>query len=80
MSGSLGSLVVEVAATVARFQSDMGRVAYIAQQNANLVQRAFDTVGNSLKALGAGLSSMAVFILMAVVLLWRPRGLFPAHA
>ncbi len=31
-------------------------------------------------ALGAGLSSMAVFILMAAVLLWRPRGLFPAHA
>jgi branched-chain amino acid transport system permease protein len=31
-------------------------------------------------ALGAGLSSMAVFILMAIVLLWRPRGLFPAHA
>ncbi len=31
-------------------------------------------------ALGAGLSSMAIFILMAVVLLWRPRGLFPAHA
>jgi branched-chain amino acid transport system permease protein len=31
-------------------------------------------------ALGAGLSSMAVFILMAGVLLWRPRGLFPAHA
>jgi branched-chain amino acid transport system permease protein len=31
-------------------------------------------------ALGSGLSSMAVFILMAIVLLVRPRGLFPAHA
>ncbi|MCC6719585.1 MAG: branched-chain amino acid ABC transporter permease [Acetobacteraceae bacterium] len=30
-------------------------------------------------ALGAGLSSMAIFILMAAVLLWRPRGLFPTH-
>ena len=30
-------------------------------------------------ALGAGLSSMAIVILMAIVLLWRPRGLFPAH-
>ena len=30
-------------------------------------------------AVGAGLSSMAVFILMAVVLLVRPRGLFPAY-
>ncbi|MDE2334633.1 MAG: branched-chain amino acid ABC transporter permease [Rhodospirillales bacterium] len=29
--------------------------------------------------LAGGLSSMAVFILMAVVLLVRPRGLFPAH-
>ena len=33
----------------------------------------------SADALGAGLSSMAVFILMAGVLLVRPRGLFPAH-
>jgi hypothetical protein len=56
MSGSLGSLVVEVAANVARFQSDMGRIAYIAQQNASLVQRAFDTAGNALKAIGVGLS------------------------
>jgi branched-chain amino acid transport system permease protein len=30
-------------------------------------------------AIGAGLSSMAIFILMAAVLLIRPRGLFPAH-
>ena len=30
-------------------------------------------------AIGAGLASMAIFILMAVVLLLRPRGLFPAH-
>ena len=27
-------------------------------------------------AIGAGLSSMAVYLLMAAVLLWRPRGLF----
>jgi branched-chain amino acid transport system permease protein len=30
--------------------------------------------------MAGGLSSMAVFILMAAVLLVRPRGLFPAHA
>jgi branched-chain amino acid transport system permease protein len=30
-------------------------------------------------AVGAGLSSMAIFVLMAIVLLVRPRGLFPAH-
>jgi branched-chain amino acid transport system permease protein len=30
-------------------------------------------------AAGAGLSSMAIFVLMAIVLLARPRGLFPAR-
>ncbi|MGH7153909.1 MAG: branched-chain amino acid ABC transporter permease [Acetobacteraceae bacterium] len=30
-------------------------------------------------AVGAGIASMAIFVLMAVVLLIRPRGLFPAH-
>ena len=28
---------------------------------------------------GAGLASMAIYILMAAVLFFRPRGLFPAH-
>lgn len=28
----------------------------------------------------ASLSSMAIYILMAAVLVWKPRGLFPAHA
>ena len=28
---------------------------------------------------GASLASMAIYILMAAVLIWRPRGLFPAH-
>lgn len=30
-------------------------------------------------AIAAGLSSISIYLLMAVVLLWRPRGLFPAH-
>lgn len=30
--------------------------------------------------MGAGLASTAVYILMAVILICRPRGLFPAHA
>jgi branched-chain amino acid transport system permease protein len=30
-------------------------------------------------AVGGGVSSMAVYMLMAAILLWRPRGLFPAH-
>ena len=50
----LGSLVVEVAANVARFQSDMGKVAHIAEQNMARVDKAMNLVGNSLKALGAG--------------------------
>jgi branched-chain amino acid transport system permease protein len=30
--------------------------------------------------LGASLASMTIYILMAMVLAWKPRGLFPAHA
>ncbi|MBC7434031.1 MAG: branched-chain amino acid ABC transporter permease [Rubritepida sp.] len=36
--------------------------------------------GSEADALGAALSSMGVYVLMAVVLLWRPRGLFVPHA
>lgn len=35
--------------------------------------------GSEADALGAGLSSMGVYLLMALVLLLRPKGLFPAH-
>lgn len=31
-------------------------------------------------AVGASLASMAIYLVMALVLFWRPRGLFPAHA
>ncbi len=34
---------------------------------------------SSADAVGGGVSSMAVYLLMAAILLWRPRGLFPAH-
>jgi branched-chain amino acid transport system permease protein len=36
--------------------------------------------GPDADALSAGLSSMGVYLLMALVLLVRPKGLFPAHA
>ena len=36
--------------------------------------------GSEADALGAGLASMGVYLLMAVVLLVRPRGLFAVHA
>lgn len=35
--------------------------------------------GSEADALGAGLASMGVYLLMALVLLFRPKGLFPAH-
>jgi branched-chain amino acid transport system permease protein len=35
--------------------------------------------GSEADALGAGLSSMGIYLLMAIVLLVRPKGLFPAH-
>ncbi len=31
-------------------------------------------------AVGSALASMAIYLLMALVLIWRPRGLFPVHA
>ncbi len=34
---------------------------------------------SSADSLAAGISSINVYLLMAVVLLWRPRGLFPVH-
>ena len=52
---NLGTMVVEVAANVARFQSDMGKIAQIAENRAKQVDNALGVVGNSLKALGAGL-------------------------
>jgi branched-chain amino acid transport system permease protein len=36
--------------------------------------------GPEADALGAGLASMGVYLLMALVLLIRPKGLFPANA
>ena len=53
MTQALGSLVVEVAANVARFQSDMGKIAQIAENRARQIDEALNIVGNSLKALGA---------------------------
>lgn len=51
---ALGSLVVEIAANVARFQSDMGKVAQIAESQVKRMDATFGVLSNSLKALGAG--------------------------
>lgn len=55
MSAALGSLIVSVEANVARFSSDMGKIAQIAESRMQQVDKAMGLVSNSLKALGAGL-------------------------
>ncbi len=55
MSGSLGSLVVELSANMAQFQSDMGRAAHIAEQNMEKVNQAAEMAKRGLEALGIGL-------------------------
>lgn len=56
MSGSLGSLVVELSANMAKFQSDMGKASHIAQQNMEKINSAVATAKKGLEALAAGLS------------------------
>ena len=33
----------------------------------------------SATSIGAALASMSIYILMAIILIWRPKGLLPAH-
>lgn len=54
MSGSLGSLVVEISANVARFQSDMGKVSHLAEQAMARVEKVSGTAATALKGLAAG--------------------------
>ncbi len=61
-----GALLVGLVDTLLR--------AYLPATLRNVMQ------GPDADALAAGLASMGVYLLMALVLLLRPRGLFPAHA
>lgn len=56
MATSLGSMVLELSANVAQFQSDMGRAAHIAQEQADKIKRTLLAVGG---ALGVGFSASA---------------------
>jgi methionine aminopeptidase len=56
MSSTLGSLVVDLSANIAKFQSDMGKAAYIAQQNMEKINSAVEAAKKGLEALGIGLS------------------------
>lgn len=44
----------------------------------SILRLVFDS--STADSLAASLASMAIYILMAALLVWKPRGLFPAHA
>lgn len=56
MSGTLGALVVEVSANVARFQSDMGKVAGIAETAVKRVEQTSTIAASALKSVGTVLA------------------------
>lgn len=53
---ALGDLVIKLGADIAQFQSDLGRAAHIAQQQANAINRAFSGARNVLVGVGAAVS------------------------
>jgi hypothetical protein len=62
---SLGTLVVELTANVAKFQSDLGRAEQIAQNTARRIDAQFGIVKNALATFGVGLASFASFDALA---------------
>jgi len=54
---TLGSLVVEVSANVARFQGDMGRVAQVAESAMRNVEARSAMVGSALRTMGGALAA-----------------------
>lgn len=56
---NVGSLVVELSANVAKFQSDMGKAAAEAQKRAQEIDKSFAIVKNGLASLGIGLALTA---------------------
>jgi hypothetical protein len=58
---SLGTLVVELTANVAKFQSDLGRAEQIAQNTAKRIDDQFGVIKNTLASFGVGLASFASF-------------------
>ena len=58
---SLGTLVVELTANVAKFQSDLGRAEQVAQNTAKRIDTQFGVVKNTLASFGVGLASFASF-------------------
>jgi lambda family phage tail tape measure protein len=58
---ALGSVVVELSANVARFQSDMGKAAAIAERHMQDIDKSIGFVKTSLGVLGAGFLANATF-------------------
>ena len=58
---ALGSVVVELSANIAKFQSDMGRAAAIAEQRAREIDKHISLIKNTLGALGVGFAFGATF-------------------
>jgi hypothetical protein len=61
MSSNLGSMVLELSANVARFQSDMGKMYQSAQDTADKITSAFERVGAVL-GVGLGVGAFKEFI------------------
>ena len=55
MATSLGSVVVDLAANVARFESDMGKAVAVANKRAAEIGRVFENLQRGILTLGIGL-------------------------
>ena len=58
---TVGSLVVDLSANVAKFQSDMGKAAAIAEERLSQIDKMTGIVKGSLVALGAGFAASMTF-------------------
>lgn len=53
---AFASLTIDLNARLAKFETDLGRVAHLAERHAQQMERAFARVGGALAALGVGIS------------------------
>ncbi len=58
---SVGKLLVELSASVGKFQSDMGRAAAIADANARKIDKSISSIKNTILGIGAGIGAAFSF-------------------
>ena len=58
---NLGSLIVSLEANIAKYTSDMGKAAAIAEQRMHQIDKSIGLVKTSLAVLGAGFASTLAF-------------------